>query len=477
MWGRLRTLALAAVVAAAAFVPLFGDPRQTPITHPLWARMLLRSLDMTDAVRASSQASQVFAALAPRDSLSYSADRFLSATGAQLTGEGADSVLVAGASPAEVSFAVPVSQPGDYHLRARVSGSAGSPATAELRLIAGGDPLGSFTLVPAAETAWVSAGTAHLDPGGYSAQFLLPPGATLSQIEVAPPCVNAIEPASGWQATGVTTSDDLAITALKAIDREHELPPAATPIELTGEAFQVEAPYAAVEARATAAGLDAMTLRATRAGLRAIVSFEVPESGLYSMTAFLTPGDGQRFLVDGCRKAVVCPAETSGWRPVMAQTLAAGRHTLLLSMADGASFERLKLERKKTSAADYNATLRRLGFDPGPEGAITRARALDAMRFVRDQRRALMASLCGDRVQVDDSLAGQTTVAGSGTTEGPDLPPGGPGGPSGPIGPIGPIGPGGPGGPGQPPVQPPLIPPQPPSSPTTPSSPPPPSGN
>ncbi len=449
MWGRLKTLVLAAVVAAAALVPLFGDPRQTPVTHPLWARMLLRSLEMTDAVRASSQASQVFAALAPRDSLSYSADRFLRATGASLTGEGSAAVVTAGASPAEVSFAIPVAQPGDYHLRARVSSVSGSPATAEFRPIAGGDPLKSFTLVPASEIGWVSAGTAHLDPGAYAAQFLLPPGASLSQIEVAPPCVNAIEPASGWQPNGVTTSDDLAITALKAIDIEHELPPAATPIELTGDAFQVEAPYTAVEERAKATGLDAMTLRATRAGLRAIVSFEVPESGLYSITAFVAPGSGQRFLMDGCRKAVVCPAEGSGWRPVMSQTLAAGRHTLVLSLADGASFDRLKLERKKSSAADYAATLRRLGFDPGPQGPITRARALDAMRFVRDQRRALMASLCGDRVQIDESLTGQTTVAGNAAVV-PGQPPGEPVGP------------------GEPPIPPPLIPPQPPSSPTTP---------
>ena len=69
MWGRVKSVVLAAVVATAALVPLFGDPRQTPVTHPLWARMLLRSLEMTDAVRASSQASQVFSALAPRDSL------------------------------------------------------------------------------------------------------------------------------------------------------------------------------------------------------------------------------------------------------------------------------------------------------------------------------------------------------------------------------------------------------------------------
>src|SRR3989442_4262205 len=29
---------LAAIVAAAALVPLFGDPRVTPVTHPIWAR-------------------------------------------------------------------------------------------------------------------------------------------------------------------------------------------------------------------------------------------------------------------------------------------------------------------------------------------------------------------------------------------------------------------------------------------------------
>ena len=450
MWGRLKTFVLAAVVVTAALVPLFGDPRQTPVTHPLWARMLLRSLDMTDAVRASSQASQVFAALAPRDSLTYPADRFLHAEGASMSGEGSSSVLSAGASPAEVSFAIPVAQPGDYHLRARISGAAGAPATAELRPIAGGDPLKSFTLVPAVETGWVSAGSAHLDPGAYAAQFLLPPGATLSQIEVAPPCVNPIEPANGWQATGVTTSDDLAVTALKAIDVEYELPPDATPIELAGDAFRVEAPYTAVEERAKAAGLEVMLLKGGSGGLRAVVSFDVPEAGLYSMSAFGAPGSGQRYLVDGCRKAVVCPSDASaGWRPVMSQTLAAGRHTLVLSLANGASFERLRLEKKKSASSDYVTTMRRLGFDPGPQGPVARSRALDAMRFVRDQRRTLMSSLCGDRVLIDDSLKGLTTqVAGAAVV--PGQPPGEPLGP------------------GEVPVPPPLLPPQPPSSPTTP---------
>ena len=449
MWGRLKTFVLAAVVGAAALVPLFGDPRQTPVTHPLWARMLLRSLDMTDAVRASSQASQVFSALAPRDSLAYPADRFLKVEGAVVRGEGSASVLTAGASPAEVSFAIPVAQPGDYHLRARLSSVAGAPATAEVLPFAGGDPLRTFTLVPAAETGWVSAGTTHLDPGAYAAQFLLPPGGTLSEVEVAPPCVNAIEPEGGWMPNGVTTSDDLAITALKAIDIEHELPPAATPIELTGDAFQVEAPHSAVEERSTATGLAAMTLRAGRSGLRAIVSIDVPEAGLYSVSAFASPGAGQRWLVDGCRKAIVCPSEGSGWRPIMSQTLAAGRHTLVLTLGDGASVERLRLEKKKSAASDYVATMRRLGFDPGQAGPVTRGRALDAMRFVHTQRQALLASLCGDRVFVDDTPAGlPAQIAGTATVV-----PGRPGE-------------GGGGGTVQPPVAPPLIPPQPPASPT-----------
>jgi hypothetical protein len=448
MWGRLKTFVLAAVVGAAALVPLFGDPRQTPVTHPLWARMLLRSLDMTDAVRASSQASQVFSALAPRDSLAYPADRFLKVEGAVVRGEGNASVLTAGASPAEVSFAIPVAQPGDYHLRARLSSVAGAPATAEVLPFAGGEPLRTFTLVPAAETGWVSAGTTHLDPGAYAAQFLLPPGGTLSEVEVAPPCVNAIEPEGGWMSNGVTTSDDLAITALKAIDIEHELPPAATPIELTGDAFQVEAPHSAVEERSTATGLAAMTLRAGRSGLRAIVSIDVPEAGLYSLSAFASPGAGQRWLVDGCRKAIVCPSDGTGWRPIMSQTLAAGRHTLVLTLGDGASVERLRLEKKKSAASDYVATMRRLGFDPGQAGPVTRGRALDAMRFVRTQRQALLASLCGDRVFVDDTPAGlPAQIAGTGTVV--------PGRPT-----------EGGGGGVQAPVPPPLIPPQPPASPT-----------
>jgi len=453
MWGRLKTLVLAAVVGAAALVPLFGDPRSTPVTHPLWARMLLRSLDMTDAVKASTQASQVFAALAWRDSLSYAADRYLRADGAVVREEAGRPVLAAAAGPAEVAYAVAVVQPGDYQLRARISGPPGEPATAEFLPMAGGNALKSFTLAPATEAAWVFAGSSHLDPGAYAAQFLLPAGCALSQVEIAPPCVNGIEPAGGWQPAAVTTTQDLAVTALKAIDVEHELPPAATPIEIAGDQFQVEAPPQAVEDRAKATGLDAMSLRAGRPGMRAVVAFELPDAGLYSISGFVSAGSGQRWLADGCRKAIVCPGQTSGWRPILSQVFAAGRHTLVLTLGDGAVFERLRIEKKKSQPADYVATLKRLGFDPGPDGPVARARALDAIAFIRDKRRAVIASLCGDRVPFEETpTALPTQAAGSTPGTGGSTGAGGRGQPTVP----------------EPPVGPPNLPPQPPASGTTP---------
>ena len=448
MWGRLKTLVLAAVVGSAALVPLFGDPRSTPVTHALWARMLLRSLDMTDAVRTSTQASQVFAILAWRDSLSYPADRYLRAEGAIVREEGGQPVLAALAAPAEVSYAVAVAQPGDYRLRARLSGPPGTAATAEVLPIAGGAAISAFTFLPAGETGWVFGGSTHLDPGAYVAQFLLPPGYTLSQVEIAPPCVNSIEPAGGWRPTAVTTSQDVAVTVLKAIDAEHELPPASTPIEITGDQFQVETPAQAVEERAMAQGLDAMTLRAGRSGLRAIVAVELPEAGLYSVTAFVSPGAGQRWLVDGCRKAVVCPGQGTGWRPIMSQVFAAGRHTLTLTLGDGATVERVRLEKKKSEPSDYVATLKRLGLDPGPDGPVARGRALDAMRFVHEHHRGLLASRCGDEVLFDETPTALPTQVAGAIPTGPVLPP------AQPINPT----------------EPPILPPQPPATPVAPGS-------
>jgi hypothetical protein len=453
MWGRVKTLILAAVVASAALVPLFGDPRSTPVTHPLWARMLLRSLDMTQAVRTSAVASQVFATLAWRDSLSYPADRYLRADGAVVREEGGVRVVTAATGPAEVVYPLAVVEPGDYQLRARLEGQPQAPATAELVPLDGGGTVETFTLVPATQPAWVFGGSAHLDPGAYGASFLLPPGCAMSQVEIAPPCLNPIEPMGGWKPEAITTNEDVAVTALKALDAEHELPPDATPIEIAGTDFQIEAPPEAVAERGTASNLADQTLQAGRKGLRVLVSFDVPEAGLYPVSGFVKPGTGQRWLVDECRKAMVCPGGATGWRAILSQSLSAGRHTLVVGLANGATLETVRIEKKKASPQDYVAALQRLGFDVGPEGPISRDRAIDAMRFVRDQRRARQSQLCGDTVVVDETglppapQIVQVPVPPQGPTTGAPVAPGAP-----PLG------------------GPPILPPQEPASPTQPVS-------
>jgi len=398
MWGRLKTLILAAVVTTAALVPLFGDPRVTPVTHPLWARMLLRSMDMTTAVRTSASASQVFSTLAWTDSLSYPADRFLRADGVQVRDEAGQRVVAAGTSPAEVVYPLAVVQPGNYQVRARLSGSSQTPASAEVVPLDGGRAVSTFTLVPAAQTSWVFGGAAHLDPGAYGASFLLPPGCEMSQVEIAPPCLNSIEPPGGWKPDAVTTSLDLAVTALKALDAEYELAPDASPIELGADAFQIEAPPEAAEGGAAASGL-----KADSRGLRAIATVNIPEPGLYTLSAFVRPGNGQRWLVDECRKAIVCPGPASGWRPILTQSFSAGRHIVQVGLASDAVLEMVRLEKKKTSAADYKAALGRVGFDAGADGPVSQDTAINAMRFVRDKRQQGRDALCGDTVEVDDS--------------------------------------------------------------------------
>jgi hypothetical protein len=103
----------------------------------------------------------------------------------------------------------------------------------------------------------------------------------------------------------------------------------------------------------------------------------------------------------------------------MTAMFGAGRHFFNVTMGAGASVERLRAELKKDRPADYVATLRRLGFDVGPAGPVSRARAVDAMHFVQ-QRRMEMVGACGDVVApvVERALAEAAPVAGPGTGAG-----------------------------------------------------------
>jgi hypothetical protein len=388
----LKTLVLASAVAVVALLPLFGDPRVTPVTHPIWARMLLRALEMTEALRVSTHASEVFAMLSWRESLTYPAGHYARGDGVTVGERGAWSGVAASEGTGQVVYPLAVVGAGDYQIRLRLAGAPERPAAAEIVPTGEGAPPKTLTFIPTASVDWVRGGPTHLDPGTYTVTLLLPQGSWLEYIEVAPPCLNPIEPAGGWKPAAPTTVEDVAVTALKALDLENELPPADTALERAGGDFQVEA----AAPSAPGQGIEALALRAGPNGLRAVLSVDLPEAGLYTLSVFGVTGAGQRWLADGCRKAILCPSEAAGWRAVMSQHFGAGRHAFTVALANGAAVERVRLERKKELATDYLATLRGLGFDPGPDGPVDRERALAAMHFIHDQRSSLRARVCGD---------------------------------------------------------------------------------
>src|SRR5262249_29706070 len=151
---------------------------------------------------------------------------------------------------------------------------------------------------------------------------------------------------------------------------------AAVPVEIDGSQLQTTSGARALNVQGDA---EALELKAGPSGLKAIVFVEVPETGLYSMSSFGVEGGGQSWLGDSCRRAVVCASQSvagggggAQWHPVMTSTLTAGKHFMEVTLGPGASIGRVRFERKKTTPADYVDTLKRLGFDPGPAGAIAR---------------------------------------------------------------------------------------------------------
>lgn len=447
------TAAGVTVLAAAALVPLYGDPRVSRVSHTEWARMLLEGLDLADALPRSTPASMVFGVLSWKANLMQDAGRYVRADGVETVGEPRRQVRAV-ADPGETGYALAVARAGDYRIRVKLAGATDAVATVGLERAGDTAKSHEFSVRAPAAAEWVDAGVAHLAAGSWTASVSMPAGTLLDAIEIAPPCLNPIEPLDGWRAPQVTDDVDLAVTVLKALDLESELPPGDVPIDIPARDFHA----ADTQVLDAAQALDGYTLVAGARGMRVEVSVDVPERGLYTLSFFGRRGDGQRWLADGCHKVIVCSADerdtVPAWHALATLSVTSGRHIFTLALGPGATLERLRLLRLKESGEDYVSTLRRLGGDPGPQGPITRATAEEAIDFLRRQRRERPTPDCGDW---DLTLPGVLVAdAGGGFPAPPSQPVAG--------------APGVPGnaGAGTPPNAPPAVPPQLPPSPVEP---------
>jgi hypothetical protein len=369
--------------------------------------MVLRALDMDEGLAEGASASQAFAILSWKNTLSYRADRYVQGENVDVVTT-VDGRRVVATGVAELVYPLAVVRKGDYRVRLRLQGDPDRPASVELSRPGETTPVKTFAVTPSSIVGWVDAGVTHLDSGPYMASVLLPAGAALEQVEVAPPCVAPIEPIGGWRGTAPLLTDDVAVTGVKALDKESELPPADLPIEVSAEGFQAETTATSVAQSGSAQGLEGLWLRAGPGGTRAVVFLDLPQAGLYTISVFGVEGEGQSWLADACRKSVVCAGADGAdptlarWRVLLSAHFTAGRHFFTVILGKGAAVQRLRAERKKETAADYVDTFRRIGFDVGGvDEPMPRNRAVAAMDYLRGRRIEVQRNQCGDIVLPD----------------------------------------------------------------------------
>ena len=445
-----RALGLLGGIALVALLPLYGDMRPTDlVTHPEWARMMLRGLDLLrDAPGINDSATQVFATLSGRESRSWPAPQYVRAERVErFEAQGAKRIRPAGGI-GEAVYAFAVARGGDYRLRLHLA--APGPAEAEVTPAGSENVLRSWS-VPAVPTmGWVDAGSLHLDPGAYETAVLLPEGSALEYIELQPPCVNPIEPRGGWKPIAIASTEDVALTVLQALDLESELPPAAPPLDFHGGDLQLEEGAQA----GTASGEGGF--RSGPKGSRVVLVVDIPETGLYTLSVFGTGTGGQRWIADGCRTSLICPNvdPLARWRDVLTGVFPKGQHYFSATLGPDTVVERLRVQQKKDTSADYLATAARLGLELGASGPITREKAEDARRFLERRHSQRERDLCGDVLRPGTLVAElSSATSGAGGAGGGGQGGGGQGG-----------GGGAGGGGGN--VPPPVIPPLPPGSPT-----------
>jgi len=451
---RTAWVVAASLVAALTLLPLWGDTTPgSAVTHPEWARMVLQGMNLLEGGGDSvtDTATIAFSILSGRDSRSWSADSYVRGREVRVVREDETRVVRPTGPVGEAVYSMAVARAGDYRLRLRLSGK--EAAEAEVAHIGDAEAIRSFRVPTAPRLAWVDAGVVHLEAGAYDAAVLLPEGATLEHVELAPPCLHPIEPHGGWQPTAITTTEDVAVTVLQAIDMEHELPPAAPPLEYRGSDLLLEDGSRAVEASAAEEG----SFRGGPRGAQVLLEADITEPGLYTLLVFGSASGGQRWTADACRTEALCPSPDplARWRVVLSGELGEGRHLLTATLGPGSSIERIRLERKKDSPADYVATVARLGLDLGDESEVSRETAEEARRFIGRRRATRAAELCGDVLEPGTLVSELSSGTGPGSgTEGGGLGPGGGGGE---------------GGDGGGPIPPPVIPPLPPASGTVPT--------
>ena len=162
---------------AGALLPLYGDPRPSPVTHRngrAWC-----CAPSTSWSHGSGLGSGLAGFRHPllEEQPSYRADRFMKGEGVVVGASGETPCVSKRHRGGRGRLPDRRGAGGDYRVRMLLSGDPAARRNRDPALGRGDAGEGLDRAAAAPQPAWADAGTVHLDPGAYSATVLLPKGA------------------------------------------------------------------------------------------------------------------------------------------------------------------------------------------------------------------------------------------------------------------------------------------------------------
>lgn len=400
----------------------YGVAQNTTVTQAEWAVYMAQGLGLDWNLPNNAKSNHYLERLDWTNSIEFQASQMLDGSTATPLGDG--SVQASTGAPSEALYQVATLRAGDYGFRVKLGGGGAVLKVSDQ----------AYELFqPDAAPRWVDLDRVPLDPGEHPLSLMLIDGARAESLGVTPSCMAPVQPAGGWSPLEPLTFTEMAVSLAKALDLEGNLPELGDPITIRGENFRrtIVYPYDATLEETSES--DPYWLSSGGSIVGAVVSFEVPEDGVYSIeTRYLSPRP-IRWALDSCLRVVTCPVTASqiGRRRSLALELEAGEHTLEVTLPPGAKLDRVDVQRRDGSPDEYLGAVEDQGFKLGKaDEAVSRRDALRAARRLRDSFDKLTQLRCSDELIAMEAEAialamssSSSDDAGSGNALGPNPPP------------------------------------------------------
>jgi len=362
-----RSLAVTAIGVTLLFFASQSSGGEAPITQGEWAVYLARGLGLEKAMPAGSSADKYISVLGNKGYRRIEGEDYFKIS-SELSIADSDKFglssknkwLAANEKPgtARYRFELPVGR--KYTIRARNRGLS------QFWTI---DERGSVMISPEVDFKWMEVGEFNLKPGPHEIAVSIPSGGGLDIFELLTDSAPGIEPPGGFKPLDPLTYGDKAVTIVKALNLEDELPiDAGFFLILEAELYEKAEGQFQVSEDEKPGGASGKKWLQSDGQVSAVYNFEIPERGLYTVKARGFGDRKEEWTFDlGEEKTVFTPASLSkfNWEPVTRIFFEPGPHTVEISLQEGNGADVIMIVRRRASAANYLQLLSDLGLQEG----------------------------------------------------------------------------------------------------------------